>query len=169
MNAVKINLLLIFGILLTYSLVLADAGRPNFIVIVVDDLSPENFSCYDTSAAPTPNIDRLASTGVQFLTAWATPMCSSSRALLTTGRYPYRTGVWHNDLRINNNRSERYNWTTRHLTFAQALRDNGYRTALIGNNMALGGKVDGSVGFDEFCHRADHPSAIPEGAVFTGL
>lgn len=169
MNAVKITFFLIVGILSAYGFAHANAERPNFIVIVIDDLSPENFSCYDASAAPTPNIDRLASTGVQFLTAWATPMCSSSRALLTTGRYPFRTGVWHNDLRINDNRSERYNWTTRHLTFAQALRENGYRTALVGNNMALGGKVDGSVGFDEFCHRADQPSAIPEGAVFTGL
>jgi hypothetical protein len=35
--------------------------------------------------------------------------------------------------------------------------------------MALGGRVDGTVGFDEFCHRADQPSAIPAGEVFTGL
>jgi arylsulfatase A-like enzyme len=108
MNAVKITLFLLAGILFAHGFAHANAERPNFIVIVIDDLSPENFSCYDASAAPTPNIDRLASTGVQFLTAWATPMCSSSRALLTTGRYPFRTGVWHNDLRINDNRSERY-------------------------------------------------------------
>ncbi|NCG07976.1 MAG: sulfatase-like hydrolase/transferase [Verrucomicrobia bacterium] len=147
----------------------AEQARPNFLVVVVDDLSPRHFSCYDSKAQPTPHIDALAETGVMFRTAWATPMCSSSRALLTTGRYPFRTGVWHNDLRINEKRSDRYNWTTRHLTFAQALRDNGYRTVLVGNNMALGGQVDESVGFDEFCHRADQPSAIPAGEVFTGL
>ena len=147
----------------------ADQERPNFLIVVVDDLSPRNFSCYDAKANPTPNIDALAESGVMFRTAWATPMCSSSRALLTTGRYPFRTGVWHNDLRINEKRSDRYNWTTRHLTFAQALRENGYRTVLVGNNMALGGRVDGTVGFDEFCHRADQPSAIPAGEVFTGL
>ena len=147
----------------------AGMQKPNFIIIVVDDLSPEHFSCYNSNAAQSPNIDQLAATGVQFQTAWATPMCSSSRALLTTGRYAFRTGVWHNDLRINESRRNRYNWTTRHLTFAQALRDNGYRTVLVGNNMALGGRVDQSVGFDEYCHRADQPSAIPEGAEFKGL
>jgi arylsulfatase A-like enzyme len=149
--------------------VCAAGGRPNFLIVVVDDLSPRNFSCYDANAKPTPHIDALAESGILFRTAWATPMCSSSRALLTTGRYPFRTGVWHNDLRINEKRSDRYNWTTRHLTFAQALRENGYRTVLVGNNMALGGRVDGTVGFDEFCHRADQPSAIPAGEVFTGL
>lgn len=147
----------------------AEQARPNFLIVVVDDLSPRNFSCYDSKAQPTPNIDALAESGVMFRTAWATPMCSSSRALLTTGRYPFRTGVWHNDLRINEKRSDRYNWTTRHLTFAQALREHGYRTVLVGNNMALGGRVEGTVGFDEFCHRADQPSAIPAGEVFTGL
>ena len=156
-------------LLLSSFFCLAGMQRPNFIIIVVDDLSPEHFSCYDSSAARSPNIDQLAATGVQFQTAWATPMCSSSRALLTTGRYPFRTGVWHNDLRINENRQDRYNWTTRHLTFAQALRNNGYRTVLVGNNMALGGRVDQSVGFDEHCHRADQPSAIPAGAEFKGL
>ena len=48
----------------------------------------------------TPHIDALAHGGVQFNTAWATPMCSPTRALLVTGRYPSRTGVWHNDLRL---------------------------------------------------------------------
>ena len=161
---IKITVLLLF-----YCTCFAAIQRPNFIIIVVDDLSPEHFSCYDSSAAQSPNIDQLASSGVQFQTAWATPMCSSSRALLTTGRYAHRTGIWHNDLRINENRRDRYNWTTRHLTFAQALRNNGYRTVLVGNNMALGGRVEQSVGFDEYCHRADQPSAIPAGAEFKGL
>ena len=148
-----------------------DAGerRPNFVIVVVDDVSPEQFSCYNKQAPQTKHLDALAETGVLFKTAWATPMCSSSRALLTTGRYPFRTGVWHNDLRINADPSDRYNWTERHKTFAQILREDGYRTVLVGNNMALGGEVGGSVGFDEFCHRAAGQSSIPEGENFTGL
>jgi arylsulfatase A-like enzyme len=146
-----------------------DLSRPNFLIIVIDDLSPEQFSCYNEGALKSPNIDALAKSGVQFKTAWATPMCSSSRSLLTTGRYPHRTGIWHNDLRINAKPSDRYNWTTRHITFASLLRDNGYQTVMVGNNMALGGRVDTTVGFDEFCHRADQQSAIPSGANFTGL
>jgi arylsulfatase A-like enzyme len=146
-----------------------DLSRPNFLIIVIDDLSPEQFSCYSEGAQKSPNIDALAKSGVQFKTAWATPMCSSSRALLTTGRYAHRTGIWHNDLRINAKPSERYNWTTRHITFASLLRDNGYQTVMVGNNMALGGRVDTTVGFNEYCHRADQQSAIPAGETFTGL
>ncbi|MEC7487741.1 MAG: arylsulfatase, partial [Verrucomicrobiota bacterium] len=64
---ISITLLLFFC---TY---LAGIQKPNFIVIVVDDLSPEHFSCYDSNAAQSPNIDQLAASGVQFQTAWATP------------------------------------------------------------------------------------------------
>ena len=74
--------------------------RPNFLIIMVDDISPNAFSCYGNTEYQTPHVDALANGGVFFNMAWATPMCSPSRALLTTGRYPSRTGVWHNDLRI---------------------------------------------------------------------
>ena len=72
-------------------------SRPNFLIVMVDDVSPHQFGCYGNKKVKTPNIDYLARTGVQFQTAWATPMCSPTRALLVTGRYPFRTGVWHND------------------------------------------------------------------------
>lgn len=41
----------------------------------------------------TPNLDALARRGVRFERAWATPMCSPSRAAMLTGRLPFRTGV----------------------------------------------------------------------------
>ena len=59
--------------------------RPNFLIIMVDDLSPEQFGCYGNEANRTPNLDALAAGGVKFNTAWATPMCSPTRALLVTG------------------------------------------------------------------------------------
>jgi arylsulfatase A-like enzyme len=145
------------------------AERPNFLIFMVDDISPEQFGCYGNTEIKTPHIDALAKDGVKFNTAWATPMCSPTRALLVTGRYPKRTGVWHNDLRLDCTRETRWSWASRHLTFAQVLRDHGYRTAIVGNPMALGGSVYSSdVGFDEHCIRALTLRDVPEGAVFTG-
>ena len=73
--------------------------RPNFLIIMVDDISPNAFSCYGNTEYETPHVDALANEGVFFNMAWATSVFSI-RALLTTGRYPNKTGVWHNDLRI---------------------------------------------------------------------
>ena len=124
--------------------------RPNFLIIMVDDLSPEQFACYGNEVNHTPNLDALAAGGVKFNTAWATPMCSPTRALLVTGRYASRTGVWHNDLRLNCTKQTRWNWVSKHLTFPRVLREHGYRTAIVGNPMALGGSIySKDVGFDE--------------------
>jgi arylsulfatase A-like enzyme len=145
------------------------AERPNFLIIMVDDISPEQFGCYGSKDIRTPRIDALAKGGVMFNTAWATPMCSPTRALLVTGRYPSRTGVWHNDLRLNCTRENRWSWVSDHLTFAQVLRGQGYRTAIAGNPMALGGSVrSDDVGFDEHCVRALTLRDVPEGSTFTG-
>lgn len=143
--------------------------RPNFLIIMVDDLSPEQFGCYGNEANRTPNLDALAAGGVKFNTAWATPMCSPTRALLVTGRYPSRTGVWHNDLRLNCTKETRWNWVSKHLTFPQVLRKHGYRTAIVGNPMALGGSIDSEdVGFDEHCVRALTLEDVPKGSTFRG-
>ena len=144
-------------------------GRPNFLIIMVDDLSPEQFGCYDNEVNHTPNLDALAAGGVKFNTAWATPMCSPTRALMVTGRYASRTGVWHNDLRLNCTKQTRWNWVSKHLTFPRVLREHGYRTAIVGNPMALGGSIySKDVGFDEQCVRALTLQDVPEGSTFTG-
>jgi hypothetical protein len=147
-----------------------ETRRPNFLLILADDTSPEQFGCYGNPDSNTPNIDALASTGVQFNTAWATPMCSPTRALLVTGRYASRTGVWHNDLRIPMADHGRWDWAQAHLTFAQVLRANGYRTALSGKIMALGGSVySDDVGFDEQYFHGRTLNDLPKGATFEGL
>ena len=144
-------------------------SMPNFLIVMVDDVSPHQFGCYGNTKVKTPNIDYLARTGVQFQTAWATPMCSPTRALLVTGRYPFRTGVWHNDLRLECTAETRWNWAQRHLTFAQVLRAHGYKTALAGNPMALGSSFySDDVGFDEHCIRALTLADVPVGSTFTG-
>ncbi|MEK9984906.1 MAG: sulfatase-like hydrolase/transferase, partial [Opitutae bacterium] len=49
--------------------------RPNIILIMVDDMGRDWVSCYGANH-PTPHIDRLATQGVRYETAWCTPICT---------------------------------------------------------------------------------------------
>ncbi|MGC4048964.1 MAG: sulfatase-like hydrolase/transferase [Paludibaculum sp.] len=70
------------------------ARRPNFLVIVTDDHGIGDVGCYGQNAALTPNLDRLAASGVRFNQWYANaPVCSASRASILTGKYADRTGV----------------------------------------------------------------------------
>ncbi len=66
------------------------AGRPNVLFIAVDDLRPE-LACYGKKHMHSPNIDRLAASGVLFERAYCmVPTCGASRASLMTGIRPAR-------------------------------------------------------------------------------
>src|SRR5687767_12581440 len=65
---------------------------PNVIVIVADDLG-WNMVGYHGGFARTPNIDRIARSGVELDRFYVSPMCSPTRAGLLTGRYPMRFGM----------------------------------------------------------------------------
>ena len=71
------------------------ASKPNFIILIGDDMGVETLSSYGIGdvTANTPNLDRLATSGVQFQNFWVQPTCSPTRATLLTGRYGFRTGV----------------------------------------------------------------------------
>lgn len=104
------------------------AGRPNFLVILCDDLGNGDLGCYGHPHIRTPNLDRLASEGVRFTDCYAAaPVCSPSRAGLLTGRIPSRFGV--------------HDWIPpghpAHLpesetTIAELLGAAGYDTAIVG-------------------------------------
>jgi arylsulfatase B len=67
---------------------------PNVLVVVIDDVSVDQISTYGfADGAPTPTIDALADRGLRFDQAWATPVCSPTRAALLTGRLPVHNGV----------------------------------------------------------------------------
>lgn len=116
------------------SVSLADV-RPNVLVIYVDDLGYGDTGVYGHSHVRTPNIDNLAAEGVRFTQFYApSALCSPSRAGLLTGRTPYRTGVesWIPDgSKISLGRNE--------ITMANLLKDQGYRTAVIGKWHLNGG------------------------------
>jgi arylsulfatase A-like enzyme len=71
------------------------AGRkPNFVLILVDDMGWVDTGCYGSRYYETPNIDRLASQGMRFTDGYAAcAVCSPTRAAVMTGRYPARLGI----------------------------------------------------------------------------
>jgi arylsulfatase A-like enzyme len=66
--------------------------RPNIVLILADDLGYSDIGCFGGEIA-TPNLDRLAASGVRLTTFYNTARCSPSRASLITGRHPHETGV----------------------------------------------------------------------------
>lgn len=67
------------------------ARAPNLVMLLIDDLGWADFSCFGNTSARTPNIDRLAAEGLRFTQFYvASPICSPSRAGLSTGQYPQR-------------------------------------------------------------------------------
>ncbi len=71
------------------------AQEHNVLLIIADDLGVDYMSTYNEGSdpAPTPNIDRLASAGVQFKNTWSNPVCSPTRAGILTGQYGFRNGI----------------------------------------------------------------------------
>lgn len=127
--------------------------KPNVIVILVDDVSACEFSCYG-GAIKTPYIERLAAKGIKFKNAFGTPMCVPSRAMLLTGLLPDKTGVFHNALQPRRiDKDPRSNWGKAFDLFPEVFQRNGYRT-LIAGKWQMGGKyptLGAEFGFDECC------------------
>lgn len=98
----------------------------NVVVILADDHALKVTGCYGNKIINTPSIDRLASEGVLFTNAYCNcPMCSASRQSLLTGKYPHATGV---TLVFTPFPDEG------NTTIAEHLREQGYKTALIGKD-----------------------------------
>ena len=72
----------------------ASAPPPNIVVVLVDDLGWMDLGCQGSDYYRTPNIDRLAATGMRFTDGYAScAVCSPTRAALMTGRSPARLGI----------------------------------------------------------------------------
>ena len=145
--------------LLAALLAQASAGTeapPNVVVVFVDDLGWADFSCFHDSddvtpaiaareaAARTPNIDALAAGGIRFGRFYVNaPICSPSRAALTTGLYPQRVRVTsYLDDRKNNVRRGTGDWLDPAFpALPRLLKNAGYRTGHFGK-WHLGGQRD---------------------------
>ncbi|MCF8262694.1 MAG: sulfatase-like hydrolase/transferase [Melioribacteraceae bacterium] len=117
--------------------------KPNIVLFLVDDMGYEVPGFNGGTSYNTPNIDKLAATGMKFTYCYSAPVCSPSRTQLLTGRYTFRTGEEWGVLPENET------------TISSLLQNAGYRTAIVGKWQF--GKIgdDPSFinrkGFDEYC------------------
>ena len=128
MKRISITFLVISAISIVASVLAPRAlasTNPNIIIILVDDMGYGDLACFNPeSKIPTPQIDRLAASGMRFTDAHAPgPLCHVSRYGLLTGRYPFRTT---------------FEWQTEpvikpdEVTIASFLKTQGYQTAMVG-------------------------------------
>lgn len=152
------RLCVVASILLLSSSAVA-AERPNVVLIFADDLGINDLHCYGREDHATPNLDRLATEGARFTSAYCSlSICSASRAGLITGKSPAR-------LHITTFLPGRPDARTQKLlhpvipqqlaleetTLAERLKLLGYTTGCIGK-WHLGGKgfLPTDQGFDEY-------------------
>lgn len=70
-------------------------SEPNILLIIADDLGIDYSNGYQTNnlMPTTPNLDSLRHNGVTFENAWATPVCTPTRATILTGKYGIKNQV----------------------------------------------------------------------------
>ncbi|MHC4445791.1 MAG: arylsulfatase B [Planctomycetota bacterium] len=100
---------------------------PHILLFLSDDQGWMDVG-YQGSEIKTANIDRLAAAGVRFNQFYAQPVCTPSRSALLTGRYPIRQGLQVMVVRP----WADYGLPLEERTLAQALKEVGYRTAIVG-------------------------------------
>ena len=109
----------------------AQTVKPNVVLIVMDDVGYGDYGSYGAPDVRTPNIDSLAKAGTRFTDFYAAPSCSPTRAALISGRYQqrYRIEV---PLRGSARGTADQGLRPTGRSLPQLLKNNGYRTALIG-------------------------------------
>src|SRR5438105_5155365 len=103
-------------------------NKPNFVHVVADDLGWKDVGFNGCTDIKTPNIDALAAGGATFTQFYVQPMCTPTRAALMTGRYPFRYGLQTAVIPS----VSAYGLDTSEWLMPQALKEAGYKTAIIG-------------------------------------
>lgn len=113
-------------------------SRPNIVLILADDIGYSDIGCFGSEIA-TPNLDRLAQSGVRLTQFYNQARCCPTRAALLTGRYPHQVGI--GDMiddyaaaarNAANSPAYQDHLSTNSPTMAELLRSAGYRTLMCG-------------------------------------
>ncbi|RLD79817.1 MAG: N-acetylgalactosamine-6-sulfatase [Bacteroidetes bacterium] len=152
-------------------------SKPNIIYILADDLGYGELGCYGQKKIETPNIDKLAETGIKFTQHYSgSAVCAPSRCMMLTGlhaghamvrgnhEWGSRGDVWSYEAMIKDSTLEgQYPMPDTTLIIAQLLKEGGYVTGMIGK-WGLGAphtnSIPNKMGFDFFsgynCQRIAH-------------
>lgn len=108
--------------------------RPNFILVLADNLGYGDLGCYGSTIHRTPHLDRMASEGARLTSFYvASGVCTPSRAALMTGCYPRRVGLHYTTPDGYVLRPVSPNGLhPDEVTIAEVLRRQGYATGIIG-------------------------------------
>lgn len=122
------------------------AERPNFLIILADDLGYSDLGCYGGEIA-TPHLDRLARQGLQFTQFYNTARCWPTRGAILTGYYPQQ-------VRMDPPQGKFAAWTR---TLPQLLKPQGYRSYHSGKWHVHGAPNPvADAGFDRSYYLGDH-------------
>ena len=115
------------------------AESPNILLILADDLGYHDLSCQGATDFETPNLDRLAASGVRFSAGYVSaPQCGPSRSGLMTGMSQSRYGCLDNSSRVGLPPSDTVQ------TLPEQLKARGYTTGIIGKwHIGCDNKTDG--------------------------
>ena len=128
------------------------ARKPNFIVILIDDLRFDEAGICGHPYLKTPHIDRIGHEGARFVNAFhTTPLCSPNRACIVTGQYASRHGIIDNVARdAHSHRLPNYH---------AILQSLGYETAHVGK-WHMGNSADPRPGYDTWVSFPGHGSIL---------
>lgn len=133
------------------------ADKPNIILILADDAGYADFSFQGSEVFRTPNIDRIANTGMRFDQAYVSAaVCGPSRAGLITGKYQQKFGFEENNIpgymSANGSTGDHMGLPTDEKTIADYLKPLGYHTGILGKwHLGNADKFHPlNRGFDEF-------------------
>lgn len=126
-----------------------EVNRPNLLYIHSDQHSPHVTGCYGDELVDTPNLDRLAASGVVFDNAYCcSPICVPSRMSMLSGRHPFQNEVWTNE----------HGLDSRIPTIAHAMGAAGYQPELVGRMHSVGpDQLHGYASRFVGDHGANHP------------
>ena len=147
--------------------------KPNFLFVLVDDLGWADLGCFGSTFYDTPNLDRLAASGMKFVDAYAAcPVCSPTRAAIMTGRHPVRVDItdWIKGLAKKNPKlitpQDRHELAHEEVTIAEVLKDNGYQTFFAGKwHLGDKGFWPEDQGFD--INKGGHHKGSPPGGYYS--
>lgn len=106
-------------------------GKPNFILIMADDLGYGGIGSYGNTDIQTPHLDKMAERGVRFTQYYAnSTVCTPTRAAMMTGRYQQRTGL--EGVIYVRGETREVGMAQKELTVAEVLKSLGYATGIMG-------------------------------------